>query len=83
MATLSYKDTIQRVGYTTVDGIKIVQYTCVIPVDAPQNMRIGITKLDTDMYKVHRDICRADYADFEDAAYQLQEEYMAKINDQE
>lgn len=79
MSTLSYKDTIQRVGYTTIDDIRVVQYTCIIPADKPQEMRLGITKLDAKMYKDHRDICRADYAAFEDAAYQLQEEYMAKL----
>lgn len=77
--TLSYKDTVQRTGFTIIDGIKVVQYTCVIPSDKPQEMRIGITKLDVDMYKTHRNICRADYAKFEDAAYQLQEEYLAKL----
>ena len=78
---LSYKDTIQRIGYTIIDEIKVVQYTCVIPVSRPQDMRIGITKLNTDLYKNHRDICRADYANFEDAAYQLQEECLAKLNE--
>ena len=33
--TLSYKDTIQRVGYTIIDGTKVVQYNCIIPVDKP------------------------------------------------
>ena len=80
--TLSYKDTIQRVGYTVIDNVRVVQYTCIIPVDAPQDMRIAITKLNMDMYKEHRDQCRADYATFEDEAYKLQEEFMAKMGDQ-
>ena len=79
--TLIYKDTIQRVGYTVIDDVKVVQYTCIIPTDAPQDMRIGITKLNPDMYKAHRDQCRADYATFEDAAYQLQEECLAKLGE--
>lgn len=81
MDTLTYKDTVQRVGYTIIDGVKVVQYTCVIPVDRPQEMRLGISKLDVEMYKANREICRADYAAFEDAAYQLQEEYIAKIGE--
>lgn len=79
MSTLSYKDVIQRVGYSIIDGVRVVQYTCTIPVDDPLGMRIGITKLNADMYKANRDVCRADYAEFEDAAYQLQEECLAKI----
>lgn len=81
MSTLSYKDTIQRVGYTTIDDVKVVQYSCVIPVNNPEEMRIGITKLNGDLYKTFRDICRADYAAFEDAAYQLQEECFAKLGE--
>ena len=81
MKTLSYKDTIQRVGYTTVNDTRIVQYTCIIPLDKPQDMRLSITKLNSDLYKLHRDICRADYAEFEDAAYALQEECLAKLGD--
>lgn len=77
-STLSFKDTIQRVGYTVIGDTRVVQYTCVIPLNNPQEMRIGITKLDTTLYKEHRDICRADYAAFEDAAYALQEECIAK-----
>lgn len=80
MSTLSYTETIQRTGYTIVDGKKIVQYTCVIPADDPANMRIGITKLDPIAYKENRDVCRADFAEFEDAAYKLQEELLAKIS---
>ena len=79
--TLVYKDTVQRVGYTVIDNVKVVQYTCIIPLNDPEAMRIGITKLNVGMYKDYRDICRSDYAAFEDAAYQLQEEYLAKMSE--
>jgi hypothetical protein len=78
--TLTYKDTIQRVGYTEINGVKIVQYTCILPVDKPQEMRIGLTKLDSEKYKIYRDECRSDYAKFEDAAYVLQEKCIASLN---
>ena len=77
--TLIYSDTIQRLGYTVINDVRVVQYTCVIPLNDPTAMRIGITKLDSDIYKANRDVCRADYAAFEDAAYLLQEELLAKI----
>ena len=73
MDTLSYKDTLQRTGYTVIDGVRVCQYTCIIPMSKPEEMRLGITKLNPDLYKANREICRADYAAFEDAAYQLQE----------
>lgn len=78
--TLSYKDVIQRTGYTTIDDIRVVQYTCIIPVEKPEDMRIGITRLNPDMYKTYRDVCRDDYAAFEDAAYELQEKCAAALN---
>ncbi len=77
--TLIYKDTIQRVGYTVIDGTKVVQHTCVIESDNPQNMRVSMVKMDAEMYKKNRSICRDDFAAFEDAAYELQAELIAKI----
>lgn len=79
-STLNYKDTIQRVGYTVIDEKQVCQYVCIIPSDNPMTMRVTMTRLNEDMYKEHRDICRADFAKFEDAAYILQEEYLAKLN---
>lgn len=72
--TLVYTDTIQRVGHTIIDGVKVVQHTCVIPLADPKAMRVSMVKLEPDMYREHRDICRRDFAAFEDAAFQLQEE---------
>jgi hypothetical protein len=77
--TLILSDTIQRLGYTVIDDVRVVQYTCIIPLNNPKDMRIGISKLNPDMYKANRDVCRNDYATFEDSAYQLQEELLAKI----
>lgn len=79
-STLVVNDTIQRVGYTVIDGVKIVQYTCVIPLSDPNDMRIGSTKLDQDLYKANREFCRADYAAFEDSAFELQEKLLAEAN---
>ena len=79
--TLTCKDTVQRTGYTIIDGVRVVQYTCIIPINNPREMRIGITKLNPGLYKNNRERCRADYAAFEDGAYQLQEEYLAKISE--
>jgi hypothetical protein len=79
MSTLITKDTIQRVGYTVIDGVKVVQYNAVIDATKPQEMRIITSKLNEEMYKNNRAICRADLATFEDEVYLLQEEYIAKM----
>ena len=78
--TLTCTEVIQRIGYTVIDDVRVVQHTCAIPLANPKGMRISMTKLNADMYEKHRDICRADFAIFEDAAYQLRNEYLAKID---
>ena len=74
-----FADSIQRIGYTIIDGVKVVQYACIVPLDDPENMRVTSTRLNPELYKMHRDICRADLAAFEDAAYELQEKCIADI----
>lgn len=76
--TLTYKDTIQRVGYTVINGVKVVQHVCTIDSENPQDMSVRMIKLDAESYRDNRETCRNDYAVFEDAAYTLQEELLAK-----
>lgn len=78
--TLSYKDTIQRVGHTIIDGVKVVQHTCTIDSENPHEMRVTMVKLNPDLYRENREICRNDFAVFEDAAYKLQEELLGAKN---
>lgn len=77
--TLTCTEVIQRVGYTVIDGVRVVQHTCVIPTENPKGMRVSMTKLNADLYETNRDICRADFAIFEDAAFQLRDELLAKL----
>ena len=45
--TLTFTDTINRVGYTIIDGVQVVQqHSCVLPLNNPQGMRISMTKMD-------------------------------------
>lgn len=78
--TLTYTDSITRIGYTIVDGVKIVQYNLVISMSNPNAMRCTAQRLKPELYKEHKDVCRADQAAFEDAAYELQDELLAKMN---
>ena len=43
--TLTYTDSITRIGYTIVDGVKIVQYNLVIPMSNPEAMRCTAQRL--------------------------------------
>jgi hypothetical protein len=35
--------------------------------------------MNPELYKANREICRADLAKFEDAAYELQDEWLARL----
>ncbi len=76
--TLTYNDTVQRVGYTMVNNVKVVQHICIIDLNNPQEMRVSMVKMNSELYKENRETCRSDFATFEDAAYKLQEELIAK-----
>ncbi|MBR5862213.1 MAG: hypothetical protein IKZ08_02690 [Bacteroidales bacterium] len=77
--TLTYTDTVTRIGYTVIDGVKVVQYSCTFPLNNPKDMRITSTRINPELYKANREVCRADLATFEDAAYELQDAYLAQI----
>lgn len=77
---MTYTDVVQRIAYTIVDGVKVVQYLCTIPISNPKNMRLNSTRLSADLYEANRDICRADLAKFEDDAYKLRDECLKKIS---
>ena len=77
-ATLTIKDSITRTGYTEINGVKVLQHTCTINTDNPEQMSFNSVKLNKDLYKANRGICRADIAEFEDGAYDLQEQYLAQ-----
>ena len=79
--TLTYSDSITRTGYTTINGVKIMRHVCTISADNPDNMNVTSVKLDQQLYKENREICRADMAEFEDLAYQLQEKMAEKQNE--
>ena len=60
---------ITKVGYTVIDGVNAVQYTCQIPVEKPEGMTVRRTVLKPALYEKHRDECRSDFARFEDDAF--------------
>lgn len=75
--TLTYKDSITRTGYTTIDGKMVVQHTCTINTDNLMDMSLSSVKIDKEAYKENRALCRADIAEFEDEAYELQAKYLS------
>ena len=78
---LQATDILTRVGFSVIDGANAVRYTCQIPLDKPEGMTIGRTVLKPDLYKEHRDECRADYATFEDESYEQQQRLIDKLSE--
>ena len=77
-ATLTYKDSITRTGYTIIEDEQVMVHTCSIDSDDPRKMTVSSSKMNQELYKANRAICRADMAEFEDLAYELQEKYIAQ-----
>ncbi len=56
-------------------------YSCTIDSQNPENMNVSKyfqSEESKALYKTNRATCRADYAEFEDAAYKLQDELIAE-----
>lgn len=74
--TMTYTDTVQRLGYTVIDGVKVLQHTCTLKPAEPEKMRVSSIQLNKELYKANLDICRADIAEFEDSCFELQKQYL-------
>lgn len=78
--TLVCAEFVQRIGYTVIDGVRVVQHTCVLPVADPKGVRVSMTKLNGELYEANLETCMQDHMIFQRAAFQLRNEYLAKIN---
>ncbi len=67
-----------RVGYSTIDGVNVVQYTCQIPLAKPEGMTVRRSVLNQKLYEEHRDEFRADFATFEDESYATRDRIVNK-----
>ena len=76
--TLTYNDSITRIGYTTIDNVAVMQHTFTFHMDNPQEIHISSIKMNKELYKANRDVCRADMAEFEDLAYAFQDKYISE-----
>lgn len=72
------KKSITFTGESTIDGTRVAGYQAVIDSTNPADMNLTSWQTDKEMYKQNRVQCRQDQADFEDAAYTLQDELIAE-----
>lgn len=78
---LQATDILTKVGYSTIDGVNIVQYTCQIPLANPKGMTVRRTILKPDLYEQYRDECRSDFNTFEDDAYANRNNLINKLSE--
>lgn len=61
-------------GQSLIDGKAAEGYQASINTENPDDMTITSWQIDKALYKANKAICRADRADFEDMAYEIQGE---------
>lgn len=71
---LNMKKSITLTGASMIDGAQAEGYTATIDDNNPEDMTLSSYKVDKNLYKANRTQCRQDAAEFEDAAYALQDE---------
>lgn len=66
----------KKVEEQTIE-VPVEGYSATIDSNNPEDMSISSWQIDKEMYKANRIQCRQDSADFEDAAYAIQDEMIA------
>lgn len=66
-------------GKSVIDGVAVEGYSASIDSENPENMTLSSWQERKDLYKVNRETCRKDAADFEDAAYAIQDKMIAEM----
>nr|WP_296906320.1 hypothetical protein [uncultured Marvinbryantia sp.] len=78
--TLTAESVITVTEGDTTRQVSVEGYSCTISSENPEDIRISRYQMGTEgkkLYKEHREQCHADYAAFEDAAYQIQDSMLA------
>lgn len=80
---LNMKRSITLFGASYIDGKQAEGYQAVIESENPNDIRFSNWQTDKELYKANRIQCRQDSADFEDAAYAIQDEMLAESSKEE
>lgn len=67
-------------GESYIDDVKVATFRAVIDGANPKNVRFTVIRNNEDAYKEHRVAVRADEAEFEDFAYEIQNNLLTKNN---
>lgn len=78
---LEKKEKITITGKSIIEGVEVCGYQAQIDSADPSNIVLTDWQVDKEMYKANRTACRADQAEFEDYAYAVQDEMIAKVTE--
>lgn len=79
---LTTRRSITYTGESKIDGVAAENYQAVIDSENPEDMTISSWQTNKALYKANRSTCRADAAEFEDMVYAVQDELIAKKNEE-
>lgn len=80
---LETKKSITITGHSVIDGKRAAEYRASIDETSPENMIMTNSQLDKEVYKENRVQCRKDAAEFEELAYSIQDQMIAKNTDEQ
>lgn len=75
---LKFEKKVELTGGSYIGGKQAEWLQAKINSENPEVIEFGKTITDNDLYKANRAQCRQDAADFEDAAYDLQDKMIAE-----
>lgn len=70
------KKNITLSAFSQIDGKNVAGYSASINSENPEDMNLSDWIVEKATYKANRKECRADQAEFEDMAYQIQDEML-------
>ena len=70
-------------GESVIEGVSVEGYQAQISSSNPKDITLSSWQNNKELYKANRTICRADEAEFEDYAYRIQDELLAKSSETE
>ena len=77
MLTTTRKITIE--GKSVIDGVAVAGFNAVIDSTNPEQMTLSSYQINKAAYKANRVAARADEAEFEDYAYEVQDAMLAEL----
>lgn len=63
-----------------IDGKDVAGYSATINSENPEDMNLSDWQINKTLYKANRIQCRKDQAEFEDAAYTLQDQMISEVS---